>query len=566
MKYISLIDELGLDIEALSNIDASKIIRLQKQLKANAVLNNTSNLGELSLLIEHFKDEKTKQNHLFVEKHVWLKKIISGQYTDISEDSIIIDNEAIKNPEALRHFLTPYFKENIKPFLSAALNNGKYQLLLLVVRRNFLFSEEINQIIVNFFKSKLNYASVYLRKGKTLEKGHPIAYINDYDFIRSLNEFPNSFSEEIEELCSAAVDLYNSKRRNTDNINFIFAAKTMVALGKLDVSNTFLKDLLDSNAEIAEPYSYNTRRKNTSGSGYSIGTVLVVIFIIIRIIVYSNKSSDNTIINIKDNEYYKELLDKPYGSNGKTLKEIIEESKIKHNNTFDNDEVIEETVIESTVLDDTNSKNNISKYKVFPKYSEKFKLENHIRFLYTLKRKTKRKTSSEHITPSVIKPLSNPYPKTFYTLPSYYKSNDKGYTQIKNKSMQDLIVFRLLKGIDESLYIPKNKNAYIDLKVGDSLVFYTGKNFVDTQFSHFIDNTDISKMYTVEHLEKDIPKEISILPFYNKINIRKNNIGGKTITTIDTLRKEAINTKSVKLNTLNIDRLYTNYYNKKYKN
>ena len=328
MKYISLVDELGLDLEALSNIDSNKIIRLQKQLKANAVLNNTSNLGELSLLIEHFKEEDTRKNHLFVERHIWLKQIISGLYTEIPQQSVFMDDTYIADIENLKSFLSPYLKENIKPFLSETLNRGKYELLVNVIGNHFLFSEEVIQIIVNFFKSKLDYACIYLNEGKVLEKHSPIAYIRNYNFIKSLNEFPNSFSEEIQELCSEVVDLYNSKRRNISNEHFIFAAKTMVALGKLDVSNLPLKDLLESNADIARPYTNRVpkREKNSSGSGFSAWGVIVVIIIILKIASYSYRNSRSNSYNI-NNKDFQEILQRSYGEDGKTIKEIIEENQ-----------------------------------------------------------------------------------------------------------------------------------------------------------------------------------------------------------------------------------------------
>lgn len=554
MKYISLVDELGLDLEALSNIDSNKIIRLQKQLKANAVLNNTSNLGELSLLIEHFKEEDTRKNHLFVERHIWLKQIISGLYTEIPQQSIFIDDAYIADIENLKSFLSPYLKENIKPFLSETLNKGKYELLVNVVGNHFLFSEEVIQIIVNFFKSKLDYACVYLNEGKVLEKHSPIAYIKNYNFIKSLNEFPNSFSEEIQELCSEVVDLYNSKRRNISNEHFIFAAKTMVALGKLDVSNLPLKDLLESNADIAKPYVSRTpkREKSSSGSGFSAWGVIVVIIIILKIASYSYRSSRSNSYDFDNNKDFQEILQRSYGEEGKTIKEIIEE------NQKDSAPIIEdvaETKIESTAE---------SKYEVFPDYSERLKSENHIRFIYTLKRKTQRKTSTNGIVPASIKPFSNPYPKTFYTLPSFHTNKGHYRTQVNNKSNQDLIVFRLIDGIDESLYIPKNKKTFIDLKIGDSIVFYSGKDFIIAKFSHFKDNTDLSKMYAVGNLDNGVTKKIDILPFYDKINSRKSSITGKKVT--DTIRKESIRTKNVKLNTLSIDKLYTDFYNKNYRN
>ena len=74
MKYISLIDELGITLNDIAQIDATKIIRIQKQLKAKAVLENKSNLGELSELVSQLENQEIKEAHLFIESHPWLKK------------------------------------------------------------------------------------------------------------------------------------------------------------------------------------------------------------------------------------------------------------------------------------------------------------------------------------------------------------------------------------------------------------------------------------------------------------------------------------------------------------
>ena len=67
MKYISFIDQLGLDIETLSNIDANGIIKLQKQLKAKAMLGDANNLGEVANLIDKLKDETTRQSYVLLK-------------------------------------------------------------------------------------------------------------------------------------------------------------------------------------------------------------------------------------------------------------------------------------------------------------------------------------------------------------------------------------------------------------------------------------------------------------------------------------------------------------------
>ncbi|WP_460219810.1 hypothetical protein [Psychroserpens sp. MEBiC05023] len=538
MKYISFIDQLGIDIETLSNIDANGIIKLQKQLKAKAMLGDANNLGEVATLIEKLKDESTKQCHVFVEKHKWLKQLISGEHQYIKQSEIEIDESEIKDIDELTYFLAPFLKENLKLFLSDTLNKGKYVLLLKVLAHNQLFSEENNQLIINFFKARLNYATVYLREKRLKDKEHPVSFITNKVFINCLNEYPDNFNEEIQELNSEVIDVYNSKRRNVNNSQFRFAAKAMVAFAVLETSNFFLGETLRSNAGIAREYSYSSRSSSKTGSGFGGWSVFVIVMIVIRIIFWASKGSNssddfdyirNGDFNIEYNDQIRRTLDSlkatGYG--------------------------IEETVIESTEsVEDT------------PNY-ERYKLADHIKFIYTLKRKVERGDSQEGYI-KTLEAFTNPYPKTFNEVSYSLNNNDNTLLNIDNKSEQDLIVFRLTGGIDESIYIPKHKTLAIKVINTDSLVFYTGKNFVSSRFSHFKNNMDLSNMFQITNYDANKKKSITVYPFEDKISKVESSSSNKVI--IDTTRNERIVFKNIIAKPININKLYTDYYNRKYRN
>nr|WP_321237611.1 hypothetical protein [uncultured Psychroserpens sp.] len=545
MKYISFIDQLSLDIETLSNIDSNGIIKLQKQLKAKAMLGDANNLGEVSNLIDKLKDETTRESYIFVEKHKWLKQLISGDYHSIKQGEIEVDKSLISNEEDLKYFLAPFLKDSLKVFLSDTLNKGKYVLLLKVLIHNYLFSEENNQSIINFLKARLNYATVYLREKRLKDKEYPVAFITNKVFINCLNEYPDNFNEDIQELNSEVIDIYNSKRRNVNNQQFRFAAKAMVAFSVLETSNFFLAETLKSNANIAREYTYPSRSSRKTGSGFGGWSVFVIVMIVIRIIFWVSKSSSNDDYDyINTNDYssqpwytddFKKTLDSI--SNANSTNDILE---------------VEETVIEST-------ERNIPE----PNY-DRYKLENHMKFVYTLKRKVERKNVDKDAYVKDLEPQSNPYPKTFNIIPHKMANIDNSLIKINNQSKKDLIIFRLTQGIDQSLYIPKNQSTFIQISDKDSIVLYTGQNFVSTRFSHFIDDTDLSNMLVVNTDNNSAKKEISIYPFRDKISKINSSSSNKII--IDTARVEHVKTKNCNLRTLSINKLYTDYYNKKYRN
>ncbi|MDG5492308.1 hypothetical protein [Psychroserpens sp. SPM9] len=533
MKYISFIDQLNIDIDQLAHINSDGIIKLQKQLKAKAMLGDANNLGEVANLIEKLKDENTRQCHVFVEKHKWLKQLISGDYEDIKQGEVEVNESDISNLDHLKYFLSPFLKENLKVFLSETLNKGKYVLLLKVLTHNYLFSEEINQLIINFFKARLNYAIVYLNEGRQKDKEYPVGFITNKVFINCLNVYPDCFNEEIQELNSEVIDIYNAKRRNVDNQEFKFMAKAMVAFAVLDTSNVFLKQMLESNADIARQYTRPSRSSRKTGSGFGGWSVFVVIMIFIRIIFWIGKSSNSSpdYDYIRSGDFSIEYND--------DMRKIVDSIRAAQNpnDIFE----VEET--------STNSQ------------FDRYKLEDHIKFIYTLKRKVERKDSED----GYVKPLyafSNPYPTTFNEIPNTTNINDNNYLNISNRSEQDLIVFRLKQGIDQSIYIPKNEKLSVEVVANDSLVFYTGRDFVATDFSHFKTHTDLTNMFRINSFDPTKEKQITIYPFENKITKVNSSSSNKVI--IDTTRKERVVAKNIQILSIDINDLYTDYYKKHY--
>ncbi|MFT4611920.1 MAG: hypothetical protein ACJA1H_001397 [Glaciecola sp.] len=541
MKYISFIDQLGIDINELSQIDTNGIIKLQKLLKAKAMLDDANNLGDISNLIDKLKDETVVQHHVFVEKHNWLKQLISGNHQNIKQVDIAVDDSLVSNLDDLKYFLAPFLKENLKVFLSETLSKGKYVLLLKVVIHNYLFSEENNQLIINFFKAKLNYASVYLREGRLKNKEFPIGFITNKVFINCLNEYPDCFNDNMQELNSEVIDIYNSNRRNTSNQEFRFAAKAMVAFSILDTSNVFLKETLVSNADIAKQYSYPSRSSEKTGSGFGGWSIFVIVMIVIRIIFWVGKSSNNG----SDYDYIRS----GEFNTGRTddVQKMLD--SIQRSNSTDDMFTIDEDLMDDPYIE-TNS-------------NDRSKLSDHTKFIYTLKRKVKQKTTDETLGMR-LDPFSNPYKTTFNKLPYTLDNKDNTFLKITNKSKKELIVFRLTNGIDQSIYIPKGERVSIEVIQNDSLLFYTGKDFVSSRFSHFKRETDLSNLYKITDFDTSIGKEILVYPFENIISKVKSSSSNKIL--IDTVRGETIKADKIKLKQLSINKIYTDWYNRKYRN
>ncbi|WP_243471011.1 hypothetical protein [Winogradskyella sp. MH6] len=581
MKYTSLTDLLDLSLDQIAELNANSIIRLQKQLKAKAMLEDVNNIGEITKIIDDLKNDSRRECYIFVEKHAWLKHLISGNFEDIRLKDIYIDESSIQDLETLKYFLNDYFKENLVVYIGDALNKGKYEHIYKVLQHNYLFTEAINQLVINFFKARLNYACAYLQKGKLSEKQYPVAFISNKTFIDSLNTYPDAFNEEILELNSEVIDTYNQLRRNTSRDNFKFCARVMVAFAHLDTSKVFLKETLESNAEIAKEYAFSsTRDKEKSGSGSNSWSIVFIVFIVIRLIIWIAKDVSNdsrpdfNSINF-ENFNYRSNGTNSDNPNLTRLDSIIREvqkgnadeedlrnvlsgnSKSSDDNNSDDEieetviestEDIEETVIESTELIDDEP---LSK-------ADKRKLISHIRFLYSLKYKYYKKPKVNTITASV-KPYSNPYPKSFNAIPHELRVSSKDkITLISNKSNNDLVVFRLKNNVDQSIFIPKNKDLYIHLRERDCVAFYTGSDFINSKFSHFRSDGRLSELYQIKNLNKRNSIIVVYPPKEDETSTSSQRVQHNAYDT-DNLRSYDLN-----LEPLYIDALYKDYYNNYY--
>ncbi|MGB6268325.1 MAG: hypothetical protein WBF67_04880, partial [Olleya sp.] len=241
------------------------------------------------------------------------------------------------------------------------------------------------------------------------------------------------------------------------------------------------------------------------------------------------------------------------------IKKIQERQEVLKNGTTINEDEVEETVIESSKRNEPDN-NKIT----LPDRNSRSKQSDHVRFIYTLKLKTNRVDESVGSANSVeLNSFTNPYPSTFNLLnSSETKSNNSNYRLIKNNSNKDLIVFRLTPGIDESVFIPIDETIYLNLRKGDSILFYTGNNFTLDKLSHFKDNAELSKLYLIEDLAGNSNQEINVLPY--RISTYKSKILNSDQEEIKETKSDVIESKNITLRDINIDKVYINWYKKKY--
>ncbi|EDP72198.1 hypothetical protein FBALC1_13892 [Flavobacteriales bacterium ALC-1] len=361
-----------------------------------------------------------------------------------------------------------------------------------------MFSNNSEKDVIHLLKNKIDYAIIHLNQNQTDNPDQNIKYIRSYLFYEILNLYEPHLKNELIKLYDSIIVIVNKFDINSNNSIFRFASQAQVAFQKSHIDDVATKLYIDNNAENAKDYAYKYSSEIKIDSNKSlfqryslislIGTIMIVIIIFTATLNKRQKPNKEQEIYQAEN-YYKK----------------------KKRTTYD----------------------------------------NRIRFYYSLKRITqKTRTDEILLNETKIPPFSNPFPKTFNLIVSDTIASKDIDVQIANKTGFDLIVFKMVKGKDESIYIPQDNTIFIALNPQDSLLFYSGNNFITSKFSHFRENMVISDIYKVKKNENIPFSTISVTPTDSINKYEKRLISKKHIKTTD----------NIKLNKMSIDNLYRIYY------
>ncbi|WP_179020869.1 hypothetical protein [Winogradskyella forsetii] len=373
-------------------------------------------------------------------------------------------------------------------------------MLFQILSQSVLFSSGCEKDIKILLKNKVNYAIIYLGENHIENPEQNIKYIKNYYFYEILNLYEPYFKNELLKLHDTITEVFEQFDIDSKDPLFRFVSQAQVAFQKSQIDDVATKLFIDNTAENAKEYAYDYSLETEIGPvkvPFQRNSVMLVLGI--------------TAIAI--------------------LMSIFILSRIEQSN--------KETEL--------SQKENSSPKKT------RFTYDNRIRFYYSLKRLTHRTQEIDPIPRKTeIIPFSNPYPKTFNIIKSDSVESKNLKVEIKNKTGSDLIVFKMIKGKDESIYIPQDKTIFISISPLDSILFYSGKNFEISKFSQFKSHTAISDIFKLRRIDKETISEISVMPTDTITSRNDNTISMKNIETTD----------NIELTKLSLDNLYRAYYRK----
>jgi len=579
LNYISLKDELDLTVEDILQLDKIKIIRLQKQLKAKAVLEGQSNLGELSELLNDLERIEIREAHVFIERHLWLKYIVlnnAGEITNSSFQSTFDPRKA--SPEALV-FINQFLKETVTPALSYLLNDKKYYKILKITEQQHLFSEEVRQKFISFFKNKLQLALAHLKNSSMQDPPQKIAFLKELNYTLAMNVFIEPLVLDIINVNTEIISHYKLGKEwgVNNNPSWDYASQVMICFGRLTPANPELQSMFRQNSQVSKSErnqllnnNYATRssdsnfrdtrskKKNNEGSSvWTVIRVIVILFAVIRVLMALTGSSSNS---QKQNHIPRTYV------NTTTYEDFVKTAKEKHQARIDKialddnntDEALNKELdkLEKSGLSQNEViiSTNREKSKAIPGNNDRDYQDSHIRFLYSLKNKVLRgDREGDNLSLAEARSIMlNPYPKTFDPIPS--PSNGDSFIKVVNRTGKRLIIFKLKNGRDQAKMISASSQEKLTFTNGDTIIFYSGSNFQINNFSTFRKFQDISHLYVLKDINEK--SRIMVRPFKDNDD---ENAGYRF------KRKESLLLNKLTLDQLeNIDLLYTQYYKENY--
>ena len=305
--YQSIVDKLKISAEDLLDIDDDKIIKFEKIIKSQAILDNTPFKTEANnAIIDTLRDEKKRQFIYIIEKHPRLKSFLSNG-KPLESQTLTIDQKILEplqiDDVAFRKFIEPYLSGILIPKLKNALNSNQFFYVIDKVKNDWLFSEDIKFQCQNILQHKIA-TTIHLLKTKQQIK--PTKYIQSTGFGALISYSASNGGLDItKKYLEALVKQLKQVHSRTKRASHYH--KGLIAIQNAKLDNQILNDYVEAhiNGHIARVV-LDKKTPNEWGMQVVITiAVLVVVIIIASIINHVNENGTVEKYSTKDvNNFY----------------------------------------------------------------------------------------------------------------------------------------------------------------------------------------------------------------------------------------------------------------------
>lgn len=293
MNIIELFENLNIDKSSLLQITPEEIIRIEKHVNVEKKINPDIDVNVANNLIEALK--KYPKEFQFIANNRVLYNFFSKKnyYRDsFPSQNIEVDNEKVKT------FIENYLHDDLVGFFDKKSIENKFEEMndLLVYKE--YFPEELLYKVSKRAEGKLDFVLAILTANE--QNYFPILFAKQASFYTFLSHFSSTeIDDKVHYLLNEIVDIYNVTKTSE------FASSIMISMANYHSFDEELMDTIASNKRIVQNNIDGRESKSSSGSGFSWRIFGIILFILIKITIFSNRcsssSSSNYDINNSEN-------------------------------------------------------------------------------------------------------------------------------------------------------------------------------------------------------------------------------------------------------------------------
>lgn len=307
MNIIELFENLNIDKSSLLQITSEEIIKIEKHVNVEKKINPDIDVNVANNLIEALK--KYPSEFQFIANNRILYNFFSKKnyYRDsFPSQNIIVDNERVKM------FIENYLLDDLIIFFDKKSIENKFEEMNDFLVYKEYFPEELLYKVEKRAEGKLDFVLSVLNAKE--QNYFPILYVKQASFFIFLSHFVSTdLDDKVHSLLNEIVDIYNVTKSSE------FAEGIMISMANYHSFDDELMDTIASNKRIVQNNIEGREGKSSSsGSGFSWRVFGILLVILLKIAVFSNKcssgSSDYDINNSENMNTIMESLNERYAS------------------------------------------------------------------------------------------------------------------------------------------------------------------------------------------------------------------------------------------------------------
>lgn len=273
MNIIRLYETLALDSASLRTISENDIIRVEKQINIAKRLDASIDANVAAYLIEALR--RYPEAFYILTQQPELYNLWAGTSYPNSHFTAV---ETPTDFEAIQALIQAYLLDDLALAIEQKMAENKFEDLLKLMAYHAFFPEELQQRILRKCTQKIDFAISQFQNSRT--DTARIAYIKTSSFYRFLNFFTTpELDDKIQTLLNIVVDAFNNKTHSS-------ADTVMVAMASYKPFDEELEETLLNNRDVVFG-NPNTTSQSTSGFNWRV--FFVIVFILLKIAVVSNR-------------------------------------------------------------------------------------------------------------------------------------------------------------------------------------------------------------------------------------------------------------------------------------